>query len=71
MNNQFTGQTTSGISGALSTMVWYTLTIDWGAWATTTGLKVIEVAIVGIVGGAMGLIGKHLVEKYIIKTKKI
>lgn len=68
MDNNY-GHTTSGVSGALTTMVWYALQIDFTQWAQQTALKVVEVAIVGVVGGAMGLIGKHLVEKYIIKKQ--
>jgi hypothetical protein len=78
--NQFPGQgkgdtATSFISGAIFTFLHSffkggILQINFTDWSTNLLWKVVEVGIVATVGGAFGLIGKKLVEKYLFKKAK-
>ena len=42
----------------------FLLQIDWSHWSFDLLLKVITTLVLGIVGGAAGIIGKRIIEKF-------
>lgn len=46
------------------------LQVNLSDWGSTLLLKLLEVSLVACLGGAMGVIGKKLVEKYLFKKSK-
>lgn len=46
------------------------LQINWGEWGIQLFIKVMEVGIVGLVGGAAGLLGKKIIEYYFFKKSR-
>jgi len=78
-HQQFSGHgkwdaTVSFITGALSAigaLKANLLQINWETWWIHLAAKSFEVGFVALVGGAMGLIGKKLVEKYLFKKPKV
>lgn len=79
--NQFPGHgkgdtATSFVFGAIFTFLHsfykgHLLQINLTDWSSQLLWKVVEVGIVATVGGAFGLIGKKLVEKYLFKKTKL
>ena len=66
----FDNKFVAGGSGCISSLTAYFIQIDFTGWAMHTTMKVVEVAIVGFVGGAMGLMGKMIIEKLFSKKIK-
>jgi hypothetical protein len=64
--NQF--HTTAGAAGgSLLTIVVHLIQMDWSSWAVQAAQEIIKVIVVGILGGAAGVLGTHLMKKYLLK----
>ena len=55
--------------GALAGIVSYLIKIDWTAFLEQIGPETIKVSVLGVLGGAAGLVGKKIVEKIFFKKK--
>lgn len=60
----------AAFSGSGISIATYLIHFSFSTWAFDTTLKLVEVGMVGIVGGAAGIVGKRIVEKYIFKKSK-
>lgn len=67
--NEFLNNLLSIIAGFITSVSVYLLKIDWVVFYTTS-MKIGEAFIIGIVGGAGGLLGKKIIYKLFNKDKK-
>lgn len=58
------------IGGAVLSMGTAILHISPSQWVMDASLQLAKVAFFGIIGGAAGVLGKKLMEKYFFKPKK-
>lgn len=56
--------------GAILGITGYLLKVDWSSFFEQLGPESIKVGLLGIIGGAGGLLGKKIVEKNFFKRKR-